>query len=210
MPKRNLMLEKWFLTTSCNSSAARDQGRFKFLTLPWECVPSKMTVLRGIRGARGPNSHCPNQLEIAFAGVQMADKSSATTTKTRQSAGDQLARQAKVLQQAGRSLVAGESHDTLDHWDSKGQIAYQESDGFVNVPEKGPLPNTPPDRELPSLGAAWIFGTDRNREDEMAAKKKPPSKEELSRAGRDLQNPRTRETRESEAARTLRQGQKKK
>jgi hypothetical protein len=44
----------------------------------------------------------------------------------------------------------------------------------------------------------------------MATKKKPPSKEELSRAGRDLQDPRTRETRESEAARTLRQGQKKK
>ena len=39
---------------------------------------------------------------------------------------------------------------------------------------------------------------------------KPPSREELSRAGRDLQNPHTREPRESEAARTLREGRDKK
>lgn len=38
---------------------------------------------------------------------------------------------------------------------------------------------------------------------------KKPSKEQLSKAGKDLQNPRTPEKRESEAARTLRQGRKK-
>jgi hypothetical protein len=41
----------------------------------------------------------------------------------------------------------------------------------------------------------------------MAPKK--PSKEQLSKAGKDLQNPRTPEKRESEAAKTLRQGRKK-
>jgi hypothetical protein len=37
-----------------------------------------------------------------------------------------------------------------------------------------------------------------------------PSKKELSKAGKDLQNPRTSEKRESDAAKTLRQGQTKK
>jgi hypothetical protein len=41
----------------------------------------------------------------------------------------------------------------------------------------------------------------------MAARK--PSKAELSKAGKDLRNPRTPEKRETEAARTLRQGRKK-
>jgi hypothetical protein len=40
----------------------------------------------------------------------------------------------------------------------------------------------------------------------MAPKK--PSKEQLSKAGKDLRNPHTRETRETEAAKTLRQGRK--
>jgi hypothetical protein len=38
---------------------------------------------------------------------------------------------------------------------------------------------------------------------------KRPSKETLSKAGRALQNPRTPEKKESEAAKTLRKGQKK-
>jgi hypothetical protein len=42
----------------------------------------------------------------------------------------------------------------------------------------------------------------------MADKK--PTKEELSKAGKDLQNPRTPEKRETEAARTLQRGAKKK
>ena len=42
----------------------------------------------------------------------------------------------------------------------------------------------------------------------MAPKK--PTKQELSKAGKDLQNPHTRETRETQAARTLQQGRKKK
>lgn len=37
---------------------------------------------------------------------------------------------------------------------------------------------------------------------------KKPSKEELSKAGKDLRNPRTPEKRESEAAKTLRKGRK--
>lgn len=36
-----------------------------------------------------------------------------------------------------------------------------------------------------------------------------PSKKELSQAGKDLRNPRTPEKRETEASKTLRQGQKK-
>jgi hypothetical protein len=36
-----------------------------------------------------------------------------------------------------------------------------------------------------------------------------PTKKELSQAGKDLRNPRTSEKRETEASRTLRQGQKK-
>lgn len=40
----------------------------------------------------------------------------------------------------------------------------------------------------------------------MAGKK--PSKADLSKAGKDLQNPRTTEKRESEAARTLQKGRK--
>jgi hypothetical protein len=39
---------------------------------------------------------------------------------------------------------------------------------------------------------------------EMASKK--PSKEQLSKAGKDLRNPRTTEKRETEAAKTLRKG----
>jgi hypothetical protein len=39
---------------------------------------------------------------------------------------------------------------------------------------------------------------------------KKPSKADLSKAGRDLQNPRTPEKRESEAAKTLQKGNKKK
>jgi hypothetical protein len=35
-----------------------------------------------------------------------------------------------------------------------------------------------------------------------------PTKEELSKAGKDLRNPHTRETRETEAARILRRGRK--
>jgi hypothetical protein len=35
-----------------------------------------------------------------------------------------------------------------------------------------------------------------------------PSKKELSQAGKDLRNPRTPEKRETEASKTLRQGQK--
>ena len=38
---------------------------------------------------------------------------------------------------------------------------------------------------------------------------KKPSKETLSKAGKDLQNPRTSEKRETEAAKTLRKGRKK-
>lgn len=41
----------------------------------------------------------------------------------------------------------------------------------------------------------------------MAEKK--PSKSELSKAGKDLRNPRTPEKRETEAAKTLRKGRKK-
>lgn len=41
----------------------------------------------------------------------------------------------------------------------------------------------------------------------MAAKR--PTRKELSDAGRKLQNPRTRETEESKAARTLQKGRKK-
>lgn len=37
-----------------------------------------------------------------------------------------------------------------------------------------------------------------------------PSKKDLSQAGKDLRNPRTSEKRETEAAKTLRQGQTKK
>jgi hypothetical protein len=37
-----------------------------------------------------------------------------------------------------------------------------------------------------------------------------PSKKELSQAGKDLRNPRTSEKRESEGAKTLREGQEKK
>lgn len=40
----------------------------------------------------------------------------------------------------------------------------------------------------------------------MAAKK--PTKDELSKAGKDLQDPRTSEKRESEAAQTLQKGRK--
>jgi len=36
-----------------------------------------------------------------------------------------------------------------------------------------------------------------------------PSKNDLSKAGKDLRNPRTSEKRESEASKTLREGQKK-
>ena len=36
-----------------------------------------------------------------------------------------------------------------------------------------------------------------------------PSKKDLSQAGKDLRNPRTSEKRETEASKTLRQGQKK-
>jgi hypothetical protein len=39
---------------------------------------------------------------------------------------------------------------------------------------------------------------------------KKPSKGELSKAGKDLRNPRTREKRETEAAKTLRSARKKK
>lgn len=43
----------------------------------------------------------------------------------------------------------------------------------------------------------------------MADKKvTKPGKEELSKAGKDLQNPHTRETRETEAAKILRRGRK--
>lgn len=38
---------------------------------------------------------------------------------------------------------------------------------------------------------------------------KKPTKADLSKAGKDLRNPRTTEKRESEAARVLRQGRKK-
>jgi len=42
----------------------------------------------------------------------------------------------------------------------------------------------------------------------MAGSNKKPSKKDLSKAGRDLRNPRTTEKRETEAAKTLRKGRK--
>lgn len=53
-----------------------------------------------------------------------------------------------------------------------------------------------------------MCGVDAIGGDRVASKK--PTKQDLSKAGKDLQNPRTTEKRETQAARTLQQGRKNK
>jgi hypothetical protein len=55
----------------------------------------------------------------------------------------------------------------------------------------------------------WVIWRATQRRGGMAMAARKPSKAELSKAGKDLRNPRTPEKRETEAARTLRQGRKK-
>jgi hypothetical protein len=62
---------------------------------------------------------------------------------------------------------------------------------------------------LPPLSGAGITSLGSVLSEEAAMAGKKPTKKDLSKAGKDLQNPRTREKRETEAAKTLRKGRKK-